>query len=71
MAPIGLLVMPCNVVIALPTADRSRAHAFAVALGFETPGELADDGIPEPLRVQLNEQTAFSSAASAGSTHSP
>jgi len=47
-----------NVVIALPTEDRSRAYAFAQALGFETPGEIADDGVPEPLRVQLNEQTA-------------
>ncbi|MEO6605326.1 MAG: VOC family protein [Aeromicrobium sp.] len=51
--------MAFNVVIALPTADRTRAYAFAVALGFETPGELADDGVPEPLRVQLNEQTAL------------
>lgn len=48
-----------NVVVALPTADRSRAFAFARALGLETPGDLADDGVPEPLRVQLNEQTAL------------
>ena len=47
-----------NIVIALPTADRPRAHAFAQGLGLETPGELADDGVPEPLRVQLNEQTS-------------
>ena len=45
-----------NLVIALPTADRSSAYALAQALGFETPGELAEDGVPEPLRVQLNEQ---------------
>ncbi|MDF3045169.1 MAG: Glyoxalase/bleomycin resistance protein/dioxygenase [Ornithinibacter sp.] len=45
-------------VIALPTADRSRAHAFALALGLETPGELADDGVPEPLRVRLNEHAS-------------
>jgi uncharacterized protein len=45
-----------NLVIALSTADRSSAYAFAQALGFETPGELAEDGVPEPLRVQLNEQ---------------
>lgn len=43
-----------NLVIALPTADRSRAYAFAQALGLETPGDLAEDGAPEPLRVQLN-----------------
>jgi predicted lactoylglutathione lyase len=47
-----------NLVIALPTADRSRAYAFAQALGLETPGELAEDGVPEPLRVQLNEHAS-------------
>jgi len=47
-----------SVVIALPTADRSRAYAFAQTLGLETPGELADDGVPEPLRLQLNELAA-------------
>lgn len=52
----GLIVMPSyRLVVALPTADRSRAYAFAQTLGLETPGELADDGVPEPLRVQLNE----------------
>ena len=45
-----------NLVLALPTADRSSAYAFAQALSLETPGELAEDGVPEPLRVQLNEQ---------------
>jgi len=48
-----------NVVIALPTTNRSRTYAFAQALGFETPGEMAKDGVPEPLRIQLNEQTAL------------
>src|SRR5215203_7093578 len=47
-----------NLVIALPTADRSSAYAFAQALGLETPGEVAEDGVPEPLRVQLNEQAS-------------
>lgn len=47
-----------SLIIALPTADRSRAYAFARTLGLETPGELADDGVPEPLRVQLNETAA-------------
>ncbi len=46
-----------DLVIALPTKDRSRAHAFARALGFDTPGELAEDGVPEPLRVVVNERT--------------
>lgn len=55
----GLTTMSSyRTVIALPTADRGRACAFARTLGFETPGELADDGVPEPLRVQLNELTA-------------
>jgi predicted lactoylglutathione lyase len=50
--------MSYDVVLALPTEDRARAHAFAVALGLETPGdEIADDGVPEPLRVALNERT--------------
>jgi uncharacterized protein len=48
-----------SVIIALPTADRPRACAFAQALGLATPGELAEDGVPEPLRVQLNEQGAL------------
>ncbi|MEO6511326.1 MAG: VOC family protein [Nocardioides sp.] len=48
-----------QVVIALPTADRSRAHAFAQALGLNTPGELAEDGVPEPLRVELNEHASL------------
>jgi predicted lactoylglutathione lyase len=58
-APGSLMVMTSyDMVIALPTADRSRAHAFALALGLETPGELAEDGVPEPLRVQLNERAS-------------
>jgi uncharacterized protein len=50
--------MSYDVVLALPTEDRGRAHAFARVLGLDTPGELADDGVPEPLRVVLNERTA-------------
>jgi predicted lactoylglutathione lyase len=53
------MVMPSfNMVIALPTADRSRAYAFARVLGLETPGKLAEDGVPEPLQVQLNERAS-------------
>lgn len=37
--------------VCLPTDDRARAYAFYAALGFETPGELAEDGVPEPLRI--------------------
>jgi predicted lactoylglutathione lyase len=51
----SLTVVPSyEIVLALPTADRVRAHAFALALGLEAPGELAEDGVPEPLRVRLN-----------------
>ncbi len=41
--------------IALPTADRVRAHRFYAALGLPTPGEAASDGVPEPLTVVVGE----------------
>jgi hypothetical protein len=44
--------------ISLPIADRPRSHAFYTeALGLESIGEPADDGVPEPLLFVLNEQT--------------
>ena len=44
--------------ISLPTADRVRAHAFyRDGLGLESVGELADDGVPEPLVVVVNDAT--------------
>ena len=46
-----------DLTVAVPTEDRQRAYAFARALGFETPGEFADDGVPEPLMVIVNERT--------------
>jgi uncharacterized protein len=46
-----------EVSFALPTADRRRAYAFVQALGLPTRGEPADDGVPEPLQVVLNERT--------------
>ncbi|WP_026876543.1 VOC family protein [Jiangella gansuensis] len=45
-----------DLTIAVPTEDRQRAYTFARALGFETPGELAEDGVPEPLQVVVNER---------------
>ncbi|MET0897784.1 MAG: VOC family protein [Mycobacterium sp.] len=43
--------------IAFPVADRQRSFRFyGDGLGFATPGELADDGVPEPLRVVVNDQ---------------
>ena len=42
--------------IAFPVADRQRAFRFyGDGLGFATPGELADDGVPEPLWVVVND----------------
>lgn len=44
--------------ISLPVADRARAYAFyRDALGLEATGELADDGLPEPLIFILNDRT--------------
>jgi predicted lactoylglutathione lyase len=44
--------------ISLPIADRPRAYAFyREALDLQAIGELADDGVPEPLLFVLNDQT--------------
>lgn len=41
--------------IALPTADRSRSFAFYTAgLGFTAFGPIADDGVPEPLQFDVD-----------------
>jgi uncharacterized protein len=41
--------------ISLPVADRVRARDFyRDGLGLEAIGELADDGVPEPLLLVLN-----------------
>ncbi|MTD13271.1 VOC family protein [Nakamurella sp. YIM 132087] len=40
----------------LPTEDRGRAHAFyAGALGLDTIGPIAEDGLPEPLQFVVND----------------
>lgn len=41
--------------VSLPTEDRVRAHAFYRALGLPTPGESAEDGVPEPLVVSMGD----------------
>jgi predicted lactoylglutathione lyase len=47
---------PIGVTIALPTTDRRRTYEFyGAGLGFSTPGELYDDGVPEPLRLALGD----------------
>ncbi|MBQ0902719.1 VOC family protein [Micromonospora sp. U21] len=44
------------VIISLPIADRPTSHRFyRDGLGLETVGELADDGIPEPLQFVVND----------------
>ncbi|PWR10503.1 glyoxalase [Micromonospora acroterricola] len=44
------------VIVSLPIADRATSHRFyRDALGLETVGELADDGIPEPLQFVVND----------------
>jgi predicted lactoylglutathione lyase len=51
-------MLPSPLIISLPVADRVRAHAFyRDALGLEAVGELADDGVPEPLMFVLNDET--------------
>jgi predicted lactoylglutathione lyase len=45
-----------TVTVSLPTADRRTSFAFyAEGLGFDAVGELADDGVPEPLQFALND----------------
>jgi uncharacterized protein len=40
--------------VCLPTKDRLESHAFYTALGFTAVGELADDGVPEPLQFEIS-----------------
>ena len=49
--------MPLSrVIVGLPTADRRTSFAFyGEGLGFEAVGELAEDGVPEPLQFALND----------------
>ncbi|WP_295695103.1 hypothetical protein, partial [Lapillicoccus sp.] len=43
--------------LAVPTAARPRSFAFyGSGLGLEPFGDLADDGIPEPLQFVLNDR---------------
>ena len=45
-----------HVIVSLPTADRRTSFAFyGEGLGFDAIGELADDGVPEPLQFVLND----------------
>jgi hypothetical protein len=49
-------VVTTPVIVALPIADRRTSFKFyGDGLGFEPIGELADDGVPEPLQFVLND----------------
>jgi uncharacterized glyoxalase superfamily protein PhnB len=42
--------------VSLPVEDRARSYAFyRAALDLEAVGELADDGVPEPLQFCVND----------------
>ena len=57
MVGASLTLMPSSpVVVCLPTADRRTSFDFyQSALGFDPIGELADDGVPEPLQFAVND----------------
>jgi hypothetical protein len=40
--------------VCLPIKNRLVSHAFYTALGFVAVGELAADGVPEPLQLQIS-----------------
>lgn len=40
--------------LCLPIADRTVSHAFYTALGMSTVGEPGEDGLPEPLQLEVN-----------------
>lgn len=49
-------MLPSPVILCLPIGDRPRSHAFYIdGLGLGTVGDLADDGVPEPLTVVVND----------------
>ena len=41
--------------VCLPIEDRLASHAFYTDLGFVAVGELGDDGLPEPLQVEVSD----------------
>lgn len=44
------------VIVSLPIADRRVSHDFyRAALGLAAVGEVAEDGLPEPLQFEVNE----------------
>src|ERR1700761_6396789 len=47
--------MAAPLIVALPTDDRVRAHAFYRDLGLDAIGAPGDDGVPEPLQVVVSD----------------
>ena len=41
--------------LCLPIADRAVSHTFYTALGFAAVGEPGDDGLPEPLQLEVSD----------------
>lgn len=41
--------------LCLPIADRAVSHTFYTALGFGAVGELGDDGLPEPMQLEVSD----------------
>lgn len=47
-------------VVSLPIDDRPRSHRFyQEAFGLEAVGDLADDGVPEPLQFTVDRDTTL------------
>lgn len=41
--------------LCLPIADRAVSHTFYTTLGFAAVGEPGDDGLPEPLQLEVSD----------------
>ena len=55
--------MTAPLILALPTDDRVRAHAFyRDGLGFAAPGAPEDDGVPEPLQLVVADGVRLTAA---------
>lgn len=46
---------PGPTILCLPIEDRRTSHSFYTRLGLVAHGVLADDGLPEPLQFQIND----------------
>lgn len=44
-----------RVTLCLPIADRAVSHTFYTGIGFRAVGEPGDDGLPEPLQLEVGD----------------